>query len=181
MKKIAKGLLWFVKNWEEVIASVGVAVMLVICTYNVIMRYAFNSAIGWSQEVCIIGLVYVSFVGSAAAYKRNSHFGMDFLISHLPQKAQHAVRILLDIMMLVLFSYLTYLSVNYTLAARKLMDISRISFKYLYISAILGFGSMAVYTAIYLAQAIFAPDQYKARYFPAETAAAKPMEAEGKA
>ena len=62
--------------------------MVLICTANVFGRYVFNHAISWADEVDICLLAWVTFVGAAAGYKRNRHYGMDFILTRLPEKAK---------------------------------------------------------------------------------------------
>lgn len=179
MKKLRNAFFWLVRNWEEVIVTFAVTIMLVICSYNVFSRYCLNMAISWSQEICIICLVYITFVGSAAAYKRNMHYGMDFLVDSLQYKAAYVLRVVLTFVLVVLFAYLTYISTNYTIIAKKLMDVTRLPYKIIDSAVVLGFGSMTIYSVIYLVQGIFYPEKFKNRYFKCEpTNDAQGMEAQ---
>lgn len=164
MKKKANPLLWFALNWEEVLCSCAIGAMLAVCCAYVLARYIFRYSIVWGQEFCTICLVYVTFVGSAAAYKRNLHYGMDFLTDRLPKKIQYLVKLLINAVLIVLFIYMTYVSVKYTAASRKTMQISRIPYSFLDFSAVLGFASMSVYSVIFLIQGIFRPDKFKKKF-----------------
>ena len=63
MKKVLNGLKWFVLHIEEIIAVTGIAVMLCAVFFNVIMRYCFRNPTAWSDELAMICLAYVTFVG----------------------------------------------------------------------------------------------------------------------
>ena len=163
MKHKKNPLLWVIQYWEEIVCAVAIAAMLTVCCAYVLARYLFKYSIIWGQEFCTICLVYVTFVGSAAAYKRNRHFGMDFLTERLPFKLQYGLKMLLNAVLIVLFFYMTYVSTKYTLDSRKTMEISRIPYTYIDLAAVLGFASMSIYSVIYLFQGIFRPEKFKAR------------------
>lgn len=164
MDKLRKSLFWLLHNWEEGISTIAAAVMLIVCSANVFSRYLLKNSIVWAQDVCIICLIYIAFVGAAAAYKRNGHYGMDFLVEHLPVKAQYALKIVIQILLTIVFAYLTYLSVVYTVNARKLMNMSRIPYKCIDLSAVLGFGSMTIYSVAFLIEGFFKPKAFKKRF-----------------
>ena len=100
------------QNWEEIVTIAAVSIMLVVCCFSVIARRVFNYGIPWSTEVCNICLVYTTFIGGAAAYKRNLHFGMDFLTDHLNQKMRYFVKMFLYGVQILLLCFLLSLSVE---------------------------------------------------------------------
>lgn len=168
MEKRTNPLLWFVQNWEEILCSLAIAAMLVVCCAYVLARYIFRYSIIWGQEFCTICLIYVTFVGSAAAYKRNLHYGMDFLTDHLPRRMQYVLKLVINAVLIVLFVYMSYVSAKYTLASRKTMQVSRIPYSYLDFAAVLGFASMSVYSVIFFIQGIFKPEKYKSKFMKPE-------------
>jgi len=161
--------LWVVKNFEEIIASTAIAAMLVICSCNVFARYVLKNAISWSDEVDICLLAWATFVGSAAAYKRNLHYGMDFLMSQMPEKSKQIVHIIITAIITTTCAFLAYHSWIFTSKAVKVMPYTRISYKYIDASAVVGFTSMAIYSIIYMVQACVAPNKFKARYQDEDT------------
>lgn len=168
MKKKINPLLWFVKNWEECISGIAMAAMLVVCCAYVLARYICRYSIVWGQEFCTICLIYVTFVGSAAAYKRNLHYGMDFITDHLPKNVQFIIKIFLNFVLMFLFAYLTYVSIKYTLNSRKTMQVSRIPYTYLDFAAVLGFASMTFYSVRFFIMGIVKPEEYKNRFLKRE-------------
>lgn len=162
--KKGKGLLWILSNIEEIIATVALTVMLVVCSCNVFARYCLKDALSWADEVCVLMLAWTTFVGSAAAYKRNMHFGMEFVIDRLPYGGKRILRLLVTLMLVFVCGYLTYLSFGFTAKAVKIMPFSRLSYKWIDGSAIVGFASMTVYSVIYLIQGITNREKYEERY-----------------
>lgn len=180
MKKRDNPLLWLVRNWEEAVTTVAVSVMLVVCIVAVLARKIFNYGIPWSTEVCNICLVYTTFIGGAAAYKRNQHFGMDFLTDRMGPRLRYAVKLALYGLQILLFGVLFWLSLKYTLASRKTMSISRIPYKWLDLAAVLGFASMTVYSAIFFVTGFVRPEVFRKRFVVSQSSALAEKEAERK-
>ena len=53
--------------------------MVVMVFGNVVLRYGFNSGIGVSEELSRYCFVWLVFIGSVSAMRRNGHLGMDAL------------------------------------------------------------------------------------------------------
>ena len=51
MKKRKNPLLWLVRNWEELVATIAVAVMLVVCIVTVLARKVLNYGISRSRKM----------------------------------------------------------------------------------------------------------------------------------
>ena len=152
--------LWVLKNIEELIAGAALITMILITALNVICRYAFRSPIHWAEELSVICLVWSTFLGSAACYKRKSHLGMDFVISSLPGKIRYAAQQLLCLILLVFFVYICGLSFEFALSAEKTTPFFHLSYFYLYISAALSFLSMSIYSLVFLVMSFRNPEKY---------------------
>lgn len=164
MKNTKKGFLWFIQNIEEIIACVAIAVMLLAVMLNVFLRYVFNSPTAWSDELAVIGMAYVTFVGGAAAYKRNLHYGIDLIIEKLPQSVQHWMHVVMTLAFIVLFAVMTYIGFNLTVSAKKLMTYTGWSYKIMDAALPLGFFSMTVYSIRYFVMSIVKPELFDERY-----------------
>lgn len=97
-------------NWVNCITeiflfNIGFAMALVIGA-QVFSRYVLNHSLFWSEEVGRICLVWISFLGASAAYKRRAHIGIDFLVARLPHNLRCAVAILVVILSFCFFGVL---------------------------------------------------------------------------
>ncbi|QTQ16432.1 TRAP transporter small permease [Treponema parvum] len=155
---------WIIRNIEEMICAFAAFTMILICTANVFGRYVFNHAISWADEVNICLLAWVTFVGAAAGYKRHRHYGMDFILTRLPRKAKKTLRIILNSIIAATCMFLTYHSFVFAANARKVMPYTRLPYKYIDASALVGFASMAVYSVIFLIETFAFPKKYNERY-----------------
>lgn len=164
MKKIGKALLWLISNIEELISASAIVVMLSAIFINVMLRYIFRNPTAWADELALICMAYVTFIGGAAAYKRNLHFGIDILVDRLPDKGKHIMRSVMTFAFIFLFGFMTYLGYDLTANAKKVMNYSGWSYKYMDAALPLGFASMTIYSIKYFLQSIFKPEEFDKRY-----------------
>ena len=162
-------ILKIAKNIEEIIGGTAIVLMLMTAVFNVFTRFILNNPQTWAEELECICLVYATFLCSAAAYKKNLHYGMDFLVDHLPLKAKLVLRRCITFICIFLFAYLTYLSFNFAMFATKTTAFFRLSYKYIDSAAVLAFISMTVYSVIYFIESFTEPEKYAARYVAAYT------------
>lgn len=159
-----KRIVWLLKNLEEIISSVALAGMVLTTTYNVILRYIFKNSQAWATELSILFLIWATFIGAAVCWKKNMHYGMDFVADHFSEKLRFQLHRGITLMCTLLFAFLFVIGLQFTLTATKTTAFFRLSYKFLDISAVLGFASMTIYSVIYFIQSIVHPDQFSRRY-----------------
>lgn len=70
----------------------GVLVLDVVL--GVISRYLTGGQIRWTEELAVLLLVWLVFLGSALAYRDDVHLGIDLLVKNLDPKTQETARII---------------------------------------------------------------------------------------
>jgi TRAP-type C4-dicarboxylate transport system permease small subunit len=80
MQKLIDGFFRLV-NLFIVLCLAGMVVLVFV---NVVLRYGFGSGILVSEELSRFMLVWLTFVGGAAAMHTHSHLGVDTLVRWLP-------------------------------------------------------------------------------------------------
>ena len=70
----------------------AVTLILVVVVVEVTSRFIFHYPVPWGAEVSQTLLVWITFVGSAAAFLRNDHISIDFLAERLPHNARVVLR-----------------------------------------------------------------------------------------
>ncbi len=70
-------------RWVERLLAVFGMTMAAVVALQVVCRYLFNNSLFWSEEVARYLLVWLTFLGAAAAYYRGAHPGIDVLSSYL--------------------------------------------------------------------------------------------------
>jgi TRAP-type transport system small permease protein len=72
-----------------------------------------NHSLFWSEEVGRICLVWITFLGASAVYKKRGHLGIDFFVSRLPQRWFLWTQVLVQVCSLVFFWVLVFYGCSY--------------------------------------------------------------------
>ncbi|MDQ0218687.1 TRAP transporter small permease [Peribacillus cavernae] len=76
------------------------ALMAILVFGNVVLRYAFNSGIMWSEEMSRFLFIWLCFSGAIGALKDNEHLGVDALIKKLSLGKKRLLYTLSNVIML---------------------------------------------------------------------------------
>ncbi len=79
---------WLNENFEEALCAGMLLCMAALAFLNILTRYLTNFSLAFSEEIEVSLLVYLTMLGSAAAFKRGIHLGLVFLVRRLPRSAQ---------------------------------------------------------------------------------------------
>lgn len=82
------------------VLAFALAAMSILVFVNVILRYAFNSGITWSEEMARFLFIWMTFLGAIAGLKDNDHLGVDMLIKKLPYKLKKVVFVISNLLVL---------------------------------------------------------------------------------
>ena len=141
------------KNLDAYFAGLMFAITLAIVVVNVFMRYFVGHVLPWGEEVATSCFVYTTFIGAAWCLRTHQHVGVDLVVDRMPAGMRNVVQLLTDLIIVVLNSYITYLSVQFIISSKvKTMPILKISSVYLNASLFIGFGLMAIYSLVNLIQ-----------------------------
>jgi len=86
----------------ETIVIVLVAALTLLVVAGAAFRY-LGSALAWYDELASIGLVWLTYYGSALAALRGSHIGVPAVVNALPPKARLAATIFAEACVFVFF------------------------------------------------------------------------------
>ena len=136
-----------VSKVEELITVVGLSAMTIITLVAVFFRYVLQSPIIWSEEAARYLMVWSTMLGISIATRQKAHLGIDIFVSMAPKKLQRALEIFSTLMMIVMFVFLTIISIVFIQSAIRTGNVSpmlRIPFYIIYLALPLGFGLSAV-------------------------------------
>ncbi len=106
-----------VLEWiAKVFLAVTGAAMVLILFYQVIMRYCFNSAAAWPEELARYLFIYDVMVAAAIAVRRNSHLQIDAIIGRMKPKTKAWFTIVSTLIGMVFLVYL--LIYSFTLVSK---------------------------------------------------------------
>ncbi|NLI22321.1 MAG: TRAP transporter small permease [Clostridiales bacterium] len=85
-------LLFLLDHAEEIVLVPGFAIMLLIGFCNVLSRFILHQSWSFTEEMCVMMFVYVTFFGASVAVKRKAHLGFTLYLD----KSRGMTRIVLD-------------------------------------------------------------------------------------
>lgn len=140
-------LKFILDNFEDLIASFFIVITTILVIVNIVMRYVLNSGIVWSEEVATGCFVWSVFIGAVAVFKHRGHVGVDLVVKRLPLGLQKVVTTLMDIILVLLNGYMTYLSFLYIQSSYvKMTPVLGISSAYISSSVLIAFFMMTIYS-----------------------------------
>ena len=93
---------------EEFLAATAMALICLITFANVLVRYLTDESFAFTEEFSVFLMVVLTFVGASAAFAKNSHIRMSFLVEKLPLRIAHRIEIAMMVAAAVLFDFLFF-------------------------------------------------------------------------
>lgn len=149
MKELLKRL---GKDFELKIGSVFLSITSIIVITNVFTRYFLHFTYSWAEEIAVGSFVWIIFLGFANAFKTKSIIGVEILVKLLPEKGKAIVELCTSLILAVLSSVMFYFSYLYVSGSTKITAALEISYKYIYISMVIAFGLITLYSIVFFIQ-----------------------------
>jgi TRAP-type C4-dicarboxylate transport system permease small subunit len=86
----------------EIIAALSLAAMLVVVTIQVVMRYFFNNAPGWSEEMARQFMILFCFIAMALGVRDKIHIALTIIVDRGLKKLVFPLEIIGKILILIL-------------------------------------------------------------------------------
>ena len=80
-----------IADWLAEISVVSLLVLTAIVTIGVTMRYVFNNALTWADEVASYSLLAMVFFGVAHTLHADAHIKIDFFLDRLPARMRDTI------------------------------------------------------------------------------------------
>lgn len=137
-----------IKNLDLLATGILFVLVIVLTIVNVFFRFFFSTInFGWASETITMLYVWCIFVGAATVYRTRGHISIEAVMEMMPKTMQKALTLVIDVAMLVIFAWVAYLALDYTLhGSVKVMGVLRLSYAYEYAAMPVGFGLMSLYT-----------------------------------
>ncbi|SNS97404.1 TRAP-type C4-dicarboxylate transport system, small permease component [Anaerovirgula multivorans] len=142
----------FGKDFELYVGSFFLSITSVIVIMNVFTRYFLKFTYHWAEEVAVGAFVWTIFLGFANAYKTKNLIGVEVLMKVLPEKGRNVVEFLTSIVVIILSSLMFYFSYKYVVGSTKITAALEISYTYIYISIIISFALITLYSIYFSIQ-----------------------------
>ena len=156
--KIKKTLKKIITNFDAVITGATLTLCVVIANLNVFMRYFLNHPLQWNDEVVTGLFVWTVFIGSADAYRKHAHLGVDIVVNLMHGKTRAIVQDIISIVELMVLVMLTVISAQYVynliyvrgVYKPYVSDILRFPKWWIGIAVPIGFGLSTIYSIYFL-------------------------------
>lgn len=99
---------WWLAHIEEVVTAVLLGVMIGAVGLSVFCRYLLQMPLSWTEEVVLICMVWLVFLGASVATKHHEHIVIDFAVSLVPQPLARAMALLVLIVVSAVLAVLTW-------------------------------------------------------------------------
>jgi len=102
------GVVWIIFHLEELVTAALLGVMIGSVGLGVFCRYLLQMPLSWTEEVVLICMVWMVFLGACVATKHNEHIVIDFVVSLVPRPVARAMEILAVLVVSVVLGVLTW-------------------------------------------------------------------------
>lgn len=90
--------------------TLGVFWVMGTCVFlQFFTRYVLNNSLSWTEEVAINLLMVVVFLGSVMCVRTSRHIHVDVLYRLIPAGSARILALLVDILVILFFAYISYL------------------------------------------------------------------------
>lgn len=105
-----KTMLW---NLDTIVASVVLAILIVLTFAGVPFRYLLGAPFTWLEEVQLACMVWIVYAGAGAAFRAGNQVAIEMIVDLMPKSMQKIMEIFIYIVVLVVLGYLFYQSLGY--------------------------------------------------------------------
>ena len=95
--RILDGIAWLCM----LIAGVALVVVIVAFGWLVYGRYILNDTPTWVEQLSLLLVSYITFLGAAVGVRRNSHLSIDFIRESLPAAPRKIMNHMADLLMVI--------------------------------------------------------------------------------
>lgn len=117
-------LKWLTAHFEEALSAGLLLLLAVLAFANIIVRYLSNFSFAFTEELEVSGLVYLTFFGAAAAFRRGLHIGLSFLYERFPRNVRRLALLVSAALSVFVFLVIIYFSIQEIQAEVKLNVLS---------------------------------------------------------
>jgi TRAP-type C4-dicarboxylate transport system permease small subunit len=88
-------------RWAMYVACACLFGLLAIVVYGVVLRYVFNDAPPYVEQVALLLVISVAMFGAAAGVRDAGHIGLDSLVAMLSERLQYACSLVVFVLGIV--------------------------------------------------------------------------------
>ncbi|MDR2174634.1 MAG: TRAP transporter small permease [Synergistaceae bacterium] len=109
---------------EESFIAIVLLCSVGVLFVNVVLRYCFRMSMFWAEEFIRYSIIWISFIGSAACFRKGIHFGVDLILRVKSGLFVRVVKIFIETACLVFCCFLLKYSFDLVLFTKGTGQIS---------------------------------------------------------
>lgn len=132
---------------EEWLSVAVLIVILVVLSYQVILRFVFHNTNSWSEELARYMFVWLVYLSAAYAIYQNAHIKIDAAVNLFPKKIRPALPIVGEVIFLIYAVTITVYSADYCmdlLASHQISMGLHVTMGYMYAAIPVGHALMSL-------------------------------------
>ncbi|GMG82665.1 hypothetical protein LNKW23_18780 [Paralimibaculum aggregatum] len=94
--RLADRLLGRLRDLCSLLGSLALVLLIAIFGWLVFGRYVLNATPTWVEQLALVLVCYITFLGAAAGVRDDTHLGVTFLRESMPRGLRRALRVLAD-------------------------------------------------------------------------------------
>ncbi len=147
-----------IEEWLSVAVLVAILILL---TYQVVMRFVFHNTNSWSEELARYLFIWLVYISAAYAIYKNAHIKIDAVKSLYPKKIRKYIPILGNVIFLIYAVAITIFSFDYCMDIYASHQVSMglgVMMAYMYASIPIGHALMSIRLVQLICRLIRNPD-----------------------
>ncbi len=100
----------------EAVAAGLMATMCIIVFLGVFFRYVLGDPLTWTEEIARLCLVWITFLGTYLAYRRNLHISIDLVQRRLSRSARQIIHLIVLVLVGMFMTMLMIQGAHYSKA-----------------------------------------------------------------
>jgi TRAP-type transport system small permease protein len=106
-------------NWAiERVCAFLMAVLVLTVWLGVIDRYAWALGTTWTEEFARYTMIWCALLAVPCGAYRREHIGLEFVLNFMPKHYRHILQLVLDLIGMAFFIFLTYFSIGMTMGGK---------------------------------------------------------------
>lgn len=95
------GLIQYINTAIKWLLAIMMMLIASLTFYQIVMRYVFNNAPSWSEEMVRFLFIWCTFIAAAIGIREHIHIGVDVFVKLLPQKLISVTELLVNLGIIV--------------------------------------------------------------------------------
>ncbi len=139
----------FLSEFDLYLGMILISTAIFITGLQVVLRYVFLHPLPWPEELCVICLVWITFLGGSIVTRRDQHIAVNYFIRFIPVRLRFWNEIMLDLITFVYLILVIYGSAHMLAQNAPILTTAlEISMNYILVAVPINFSIIAIFYSI---------------------------------